>query len=221
VEGAWFFNDGETRMDDQQHALAALLRTIPIVEAGGGDADDDGPSVWLWAIALVLALNPARAAFGIPRSSREVARLAVVGGTIGALMVCAAAAVGDALLDAIDVSAPAFATAAGVVAVLAGGADLFRRPPSPEPALAGRRAALVPVAIPVVARPALLVMALGADVLVSFLAMAVAVALMTALAVRCPTDGPGGRALRWAARLLAAGLVASGVLLAIDGILAV
>ena len=33
VEGAWF-RDGETRMDDQQHALAGLLRTIPIVEAG-------------------------------------------------------------------------------------------------------------------------------------------------------------------------------------------
>ena len=32
VEGAWFV-DGETRMDDQQHALAGLLRTIPIVEA--------------------------------------------------------------------------------------------------------------------------------------------------------------------------------------------
>src|SRR5918998_717424 len=42
VEGAWFI-DGETRMDDQQHALAGLLRTIPIVEAGdgaGGSADD-------------------------------------------------------------------------------------------------------------------------------------------------------------------------------------
>ncbi|MGH2796535.1 MAG: hypothetical protein ACRDM0_02415, partial [Thermoleophilaceae bacterium] len=35
VEGAWY-RDGETRMDDQQHALAGLLRTIPIVEAGEG-----------------------------------------------------------------------------------------------------------------------------------------------------------------------------------------
>ena len=32
VEGAWF-RDGETRMDDQQHALAALLRTQAIVRA--------------------------------------------------------------------------------------------------------------------------------------------------------------------------------------------
>ena len=32
VEGAWFHH-GETRMDDQQHALAGLLRTIPIAQA--------------------------------------------------------------------------------------------------------------------------------------------------------------------------------------------
>lgn len=230
VRGAWFFADGETRMDDQQHALAALLRTIPIVQAASAtrppDSDDDVPSVWLWAAALLLALNPARAAFGIPRagrSAREVADLAVRGGAIGALAVCVAAAVGSLLLDALDVSAPAFRTAAGIVAVLAGAADLFRRPPAPEPALAGRRAALVPVAIPVTARPALLVMALGAGadhgVLVGIGAMAIAVALTTGLVVRCPAEGPGGRILRWAGRLLAAGLVASGVLLAIDGIL--
>jgi hypothetical protein len=91
VEGAWF-RDGETRMDDQQHALAALLRTIPIVEAaergrhvvimgqGGrdraaailavGEAGGDAPSGWLWALVLLLALNPARAAFGVPRAAR-------------------------------------------------------------------------------------------------------------------------------------------------------
>jgi small neutral amino acid transporter SnatA (MarC family) len=228
VEGAWFLN-GETRMDDQQHTLNALLRTVAIVEASRtSDAEDDAPSGWLWAVALLLALNPARAAFGIPRagrSSREVARLAALGGAIGGLAVCAAAAMGDVMLDALDVSAPAFRTAAGIVAVLAGAADLIRRPPAPEPALAGRAAALVPVAIPLVARPALLVMALGAGadtgVLVTVGAMAVGVALVTALAAGCPTDGPAGRVLRWAVRLLAAGLVASGVLLAIDGVLSV
>jgi hypothetical protein len=49
VEGAWF-RDGETRMDDQQHALSALLRTQAIVRAGAGSggADDETPAVWLW-----------------------------------------------------------------------------------------------------------------------------------------------------------------------------
>jgi small neutral amino acid transporter SnatA (MarC family) len=229
VEGAWFFADGETRMDDQQHALAALLRTRAIVEAGSPDSDDDdAPSVWLWALALLVALNPARAAFGIPRagrSSRDIARLALVGGAMGGLAVCIAAALGDAVLDALDVSNPAFRTAAGVIALLTGAADLIRRPPAPEPALPGRRAALVPIAIPRVARPALLVMALGAGadegVLISVGAMAVGIALLAALTARYSTEGPSGRVLRWAGRLLAAGLVACGVLLTIDGILAV
>jgi small neutral amino acid transporter SnatA (MarC family) len=224
VEGAWF-TDGVTRMDDQQHALAGLLRTVPIVEADSSDGSgDDGPSAWLWTLALVLALNPARAASGVPRrSSPSPLELAAVGGLIGGLGVCAAAALGHPLLEALDVNEPSFRVAAGTVAVLAGAADLFRRPPAPEPALTGWRAALVPVAIPLVARPALLVMALGAGadygVLVTAGALAVAVALLTVLTAAGLTEDARGRALKWAGRLLAAGLVACGILLAIDGIL--
>jgi small neutral amino acid transporter SnatA (MarC family) len=231
VEGAWFV-DGETRMDDQQHALAGLLRTIPIVEAGEGSSSggpgDDAPSGWLWALALVLALNPARAAFGVPRAGRTpraVAGLAAAGGVIGGLAVCAAAALGGPVLDALDVSESSFRLAAGILAALAGAVDVFRRPQPPDPALAGWRAALIPVAIPVVARPALLVLALsaGADrgVLVALGAMAVGIAVLTALAAGAPTEGPGGRVLRWASRLLAAGLAACGIILAVDGVLAV
>ena len=228
VEGAWFV-DGETRMDDQQHALAGLLRTIPIAQASGSaSSDEDSPSGWLWAAVLLLALNPARAAFGVPRSGRApraVAELAAVGGIAGAVAVCAAALLGDPVLDVLDVSESSFRIAAGVVAALAGAIDLFRRPPSPEPALDGWGAALVPVAVPIVARPALIVLALGAGadsgVLVSLGAMAAGVAALTVLAAGVPTDGPRGRVLRWAARLLAVGLVAVGVLLALDGILAV
>jgi small neutral amino acid transporter SnatA (MarC family) len=229
VAGAWF-RDGETRMDDQQHALAALLRTIPIVEASDasnvGGSEDDAPSGWLWAAALILALNPARAAFGVPRSGRSrrgVVGVAALGGVLGGLAVCAAAALGGPLLEALDVSDPSFRIAAGIVAGLAGAADLFRRPPPAEPSLAGWRAALVPVAIPIVARPALLVMALGAgadrSVLESAGAMAVGIALLTGLTAGWPTEGPGGRTLRWAGRLLAAGLVACGVILTVDGVL--
>jgi small neutral amino acid transporter SnatA (MarC family) len=226
VEGAWF-TDGETRMDDQQHALAGLLRTIPIVESGDGSSlGGSVPSAWLWAAVLVLALNPARASFGVPharRPPRTAAGLAAAGGLIGGLAVCAVAAAGGSLLDALDVTEPSFRTAAGIVAVLAGAADLLRRPPKPEPALAGRRAALVPVAIPLVARPALLVLALGAgadrNVLLTAAAMAVGIAALTAFTAWSPSQGPGGRVPRWAARLLGAGLVACGVLLTIDGVL--
>ena len=74
-----------------------------------------------------------------------------------------------------------------------------------------------------VARPALLVVALGAGadqgVLVSAGAMATGVALLIGLVAGWPTEGPGGRVLRWAGRLLAAALVAGGVILTVDGVM--
>jgi hypothetical protein len=79
--------------------------------------------------------------------------------------------------------------------------------------------------MPVVARPALLVLALGAGaeqgVLVSAGAIALGVALFAGLAAAWPAERPRSRALRWAARLLAAALVACGVILTVDGVLAV
>jgi hypothetical protein len=225
VEGAWFIH-GETRMDDQQHALAGLLRTIPIVEARASGPGGRVASGLLWLAALVLALNPARATFAVPRagrSPRAVAGLAAAGGAIGGLAACAVAAVAGPLLEALDASDPSLRTAAGLVAVVAGVGDLFRRPPGADPALPGWRAALVPVAVPVVARPVLLLLALGAGadhgVLLAAGATALGVALLTGLVAAAPTDGPRGRVLRWVARLLAAGLVACGVVLTIDGVM--
>jgi small neutral amino acid transporter SnatA (MarC family) len=128
----------------------------------------------------------------------------------------------DPLLDALDVSDPAFRVAAGVVALLAGASDFVRRPPSPDPALPGWRAALVPVAVPVVARPALIVMALGAGAdegaALTAAAMALGVGALVLPAAWCPTEGPGGRALRWGVRLVAVVLVAAGVALGVDGV---
>ena len=66
VDGAWFVDD-VTRMDDQQHAISALLRTVAIVEAAPSTDDDTAPSAWLWLVALVATLNPAYAAIGTPR----------------------------------------------------------------------------------------------------------------------------------------------------------
>ena len=242
VEGAWF-RDDVTRMDDQQHALSALLRTIPIAQAGApADTDGDPPSALLWAAALLLALNPSRAVFGVrrarpappparpdsPRTASDAGAsptpvaLAALGGAVGGLAVCVLAALGDPLLDAFDVSEPSFRLAAGMVAVVAGAADLLRRPPSPEPALDGWKAALVPVAVPLVARPALVVMAFGAGadrtVLVVLAAMTAGVALLIALTAWGSPDGTGGRTLNWTRRIFAAGLIACGVLLAVDGL---
>ncbi|MGH9117520.1 MAG: hypothetical protein ACRD0A_06480, partial [Acidimicrobiales bacterium] len=149
VLGAWF-RDGETRMDDQQHALSGLLRTIPIVASGEGDGSTDGagPSAWLWVALVVAGLNPFRAAFGVPRaarSRRDVALVAGLGGLIGMTAVVAAAAIGGPLVDAVGASEPAVRIGAGAVAAIVGLSDLLRPPPAPDPAWPGWRAALVPV----------------------------------------------------------------------------
>jgi small neutral amino acid transporter SnatA (MarC family) len=227
VEGAWF-RDGETRMDDQQHVLAALLRTIPIAEASDDADGSDGraPSAWLWLVALVVALNPCRAAFGVPRAGRqrsEVVGVAALGGAIGVLAVAVAALVAGPLLDVLGVSAAAFRVAAGGLAAVMGAADLVLRPPAPEPALPGWKAALVPVAVPLVLRPVVVVLALAAGVdrgvALTAGAVAVGVGLAVAAVAWVPEAGPGERILRWGARLAGAVAFVAGMLLAIDGVL--
>jgi hypothetical protein len=63
----------------------------------------------------------------------------------------------------------------------------------------------------------------GADqgVLLCAAAMAVAVAALVGLTAADYTGGTRGRALRWALRVLAVGLVACGVLLTLDGVMSV
>ena len=164
VEGAWFV-DGETRMDDQQHALAGLLRTIPIVEAAR-IGPDDGTHRRLAVGRRARAgaqpgpgrvRGPSRGAL----AAREVA-LAAAGGAIGGLVVCAAALRRPAARGCSTSASRRSASPPGSW-------PSWSAPPTcsggrrrPEPALDGRRAALIPVAVPVVARPALLVLALGA-----------------------------------------------------------
>jgi small neutral amino acid transporter SnatA (MarC family) len=225
VEGAWF-RDGVTRMDDQQHALAALLRTIPIVEA----SNDQGsarhvPAAWLWLIAIVAAVNPCRAAFGVPRrgaSRGGVAAVAAVGAALGAAVVALLAIGLDPLLDAADVSSPAIRIAAGAVAALAGALQMIRRPPSPEPSLPGWGAALVPVAIPLFIAPAVVALAVSAnaDRGAGFVVGAVALgAALLVLACLAPLRDVSARVMRWAGHLTAAALLATSVLLILAGIL--
>jgi small neutral amino acid transporter SnatA (MarC family) len=208
IVGAWF-RDGETRMDDQQHALSALMRTRAIVEsddAAGGPRDGgDMPSTWLWVVALVAALDPFRTALAVPRSGvrsrREVAVLAAVGGLAGGALVLVVALLGGPLLDALDVSGPAMRLAAGIVGGVAGLLALFGQLPLPatgSAALPGRRAALVPVAVPLIATPALLVLSISAadDHNVGLVAgaLALGVALLTLVAYSLPGSSTAGAA---------------------------
>jgi small neutral amino acid transporter SnatA (MarC family) len=143
---------------------------------------------------------------------------------LGAVIVAAAALGGEALLDALDVSDPAARIAAGAVAAIAGALDLVRRPPSAEPALGGWAAALVPVAIPLVIRPALVLGAVSAQadrgLGVVAIALLVGVGALAAAAA-VPITGAAGRVARWAAALTGGVLTATSILLVIDGVLAV
>jgi small neutral amino acid transporter SnatA (MarC family) len=234
VRGAWF-RYSETRMDDQQHALSALLRTVDIVEsraavegesdARSGESGETAPSAWLWMLALVAAFNPCRAALGVPRqdgSRRTAVGTAVLGGLIGSGVVLLLALASGPFLDAAEASDPAVRIATGVVAGVVGLAWLIRKPPSPDPALPGWQAALVPVAVPVVVAPALTLLAVGAraDRGLGLVAagLGLGVVGLTALVAAVPVDGIGRRVLVWGGRLSAALLSAAAVLLVVDGI---
>ena len=228
VRGAWFLH-GETRMDDQQHALSALLATIPIVEAGEGDGGSarPAPSSWLWLVALVAAFDPFRVTRGLPRDGRDrrsVTVVAGVGGLLGSAVVVVLALAGDGLVDALGVSTPALRLAAGAVAAVAGLVGMVRRASdTPVPALPGLRAALVPVAVPLVVVPALVLLAVSAyadrGLAPVAVALAVGVAASTALAAAVPEDGPVAAVLTWATRFSSALLLATGVLLVVNGVL--
>jgi small neutral amino acid transporter SnatA (MarC family) len=217
VQGAWF-SGGETRMDDQQHAMSALLGTIPIADADDRDGTDrPAPALWLWLVALVAAFNPFRIARALPPDDRT--RVAALGGLAGSAVVLGLALAADALLDVLDVSAPALRIAAGIVAAVTAVVGMVRRGPDPEaPALPGLRAALVPVAVPLVVGPALVVLALSASadrgLAPVALALAIGVAALTALAAARPSD----TILGWAARATSAALLATSTLLVINGV---
>jgi small neutral amino acid transporter SnatA (MarC family) len=127
------------------------------------------------------------------------------------------------LLDTLDVSRAAMRVAAGGLCAIAGIVDIARKPPSAEPSLPGRRAALVPVAIPLFARPAIIVagLSLVADHGLSLLTLSVAIAIaaLGLAAPFVPDDGPMRVVLLWGVRLLAAIAVVGGVLLSADGVL--
>jgi small neutral amino acid transporter SnatA (MarC family) len=172
----------------------------------------------------------ARGDDGAARSARERVIVAALGGTAGAVVALLAAAVADPLAGVLDVSPPSLRLAAGVVAIAAGLVAVVRRPPPPEPALAGRWAALVPVALPAVANPALVLGALAAGldrgmaVVVVGLAVGVAaLTVLTGLSVRAV--GMAGdrnpRGLPWGARLIGAVLAAAGGALVLEAVYAV
>lgn len=218
VEGAWFI-DGLTRMDDQQHALSALLMTIPILQAGALDGGHTAPSAWLWLLVVIAVVNPVRAALAAPLRASRSERLVVtgLGGLLGAVGLLIVGAASGWLLDLADVSRPSIRLAAGGLLLLSAGADLVGKPPGDMASLPGRGAAAVPVAIPLFVRPAMVIAGLSivADHGLALYAAAllVAAAVLVISSSGTAVRGVQGVAMTWLARLLSAVAVGGSIAL--------
>lgn len=109
--GAWF-RDGITQMDDQQHALSALLLAEPIL----ADADDPGSSDAPWTRVLQLAAVLSVAALvELPDGSTQRTRRRPTALAAVAIAVLVGGVAADPIVDLVGVSAPTVGVAAGVV----------------------------------------------------------------------------------------------------------
>lgn len=173
----------------------------------------------LLAVAALCTVNAPRNRSCLPATDRQV--VAAAGAAVTGVVVAALALLADPLLDLVSVSAPTARIAAGALLLVTGVLTLALAPPAPEPALPGRRAALVPVAFPTLLSPALaaLTVAASADhgaptAAVLLLAALVTVPLVAGLA---PGARARDRALDGLGRFLAAGTAVAGIALLWDG----
>jgi hypothetical protein len=125
VVGAWF-RDDRTQLDDQQHALSALLAAQRIGAVGSDSSerpshtDHGGMGGWLTVVlTLLVASDPTRLRGDGERSARRrsVRRL-LLGGL--ALVVVA-----HPLLDVLDITEPTVRVAAGIAILVTGVVDLI------------------------------------------------------------------------------------------------
>lgn len=233
VAGAWFI-DETTRMDDQQHAVSALMLTIPILEATPDTIPDSihpAPMWLLWLLVVVTALNPVRLALAAPASAaaervRGVRAGTLIAGTlIGGVGLIAIGSLSGPLLDLLDVSRPAMRLAGASLCLLSAAVDFVRPRADGDGALDGSLAALVPIAVPLTFRPAVAVAGLSvvADHSLGFYALTVLVLVVTATA-SSPLPAPSAEApvadRLWigAVRLLAAIAFAGSALLVADAV---
>src|SRR5690606_37427283 len=103
ARGAWL-QRGITQMDDQQHALSAVLHAEPIVASQPVQVDEpwgaEVPTALL-VVALLLALDPIRAGLAAQRAGGRgpaTRRLAAAASVAGLVVVVLAGAAGGPLL---------------------------------------------------------------------------------------------------------------------------
>jgi small neutral amino acid transporter SnatA (MarC family) len=179
-------------------------------------------TVSLLVLAALAAVNAPRARGALPSEDRVA--IAGLGALVALVALVPVAAVAGPLTDWLRVPASTARMGVGVVLAVVGLADVLVAPdPGPEPRLAGRGAALVPVAFPVLLDPGLgfLVLAGSLDhgVVVALSAAAAGLVTVPLAAVLVPPvrTALAQRVQRAVAAVVAAGLVAAGIALLIDG----
>jgi small neutral amino acid transporter SnatA (MarC family) len=185
-------------------------------------------TLFLFALAAVCVVNAPRSRSAVPqRSAGETPASAGLAG-LGAAAVLAAlvplAAFADPLLDAGDLSPATARIATGLLLVVSGLLAIGWSAPSPDPALPGPRAALVPIAFPTLLTPGLALLSVvgsvdhAAPVALGVVAVALAtLPVLVALARRPPTP-VRERVLEGLGRLVAGLLVLAGFGLLFDGV---
>jgi small neutral amino acid transporter SnatA (MarC family) len=169
-------------------------------------------------LAFVAAVNPCRLRLVLPDRRAAVA----LGCAVAVGAVAAIAALGGGLLDALDISPETFRLGAAVVLALEGARALVFARPAAEPELQGLKAALVPVAFPLLLSPGVVALAVAAGgdgvegEAVASLAIACGLVLAATLV---PRDRRAADALLLAGgRLLGALEIVAGVALAVDAV---
>jgi small neutral amino acid transporter SnatA (MarC family) len=172
---------------------------------------------WFLLLAFAASLNPCR--FRLAFAGRpEVVAL----GSLAALGVGATLCfLGEAVLDALAISPESFRLAAALVLAVEGIRALLAASPRPAPALAALRAALVPVAFPLLLQPGVVVLALaaGGDDVAATAVGALAIALVPVIGASLLAGGARTDALLLAGgRLFGALEIVAGAALAVDAI---
>ena len=163
-------------------------------------------------LALVTSVNPSRLRLVLPERRAAVALGALIALGSGA----AVAAVGDAFLDALDITPETFRLASAVVLALEGARALVLARPAREPELGGLGAALVPVAFPLLLTPGVVMLALtaGGDDIVGWAVGALGVAYaLVLLSTFIPRSTRADALLAAGGRLLGAAEIAAGIAL--------
>jgi len=184
-------------------------------------ADFDAATALVEGIAVAAATNPTRIWAALPvRPARLVAAAVAAATTVAAVVVLAVVA--TPLLDALDVSASTLRVGTGIVIAVVGLHDLVASPPRADPALAGWRAGLVPLAFPLLINPALgaATLTAGADhgLAVPVVAAILGTGGLVVLAATTDATRRADRVLGALGRATGAALIVLGVALAVDGV---